>query len=67
MRKLIYIAILLLGTSVVNAQSNWSTKNLFEQKNFIENKGQVHADNLPNGETVLYTAHIDGVTYYFTK
>ena len=67
MRTFIHIVILLLGTSVLNAQNNWSSKNPFEQKNFIENKGQVHGDKLPNGEMVLYTANTDGVTYYFTQ
>ena len=40
---------------------------MFEQKNFIENKGQIAADKLPNKEIPIYTASIDGVTYYFTK
>jgi len=58
-----------LFLSVVHlfAQVNWTAKNMFEQKNFIENKGQFNDIKLPNGEQVLFSAEIDGVRYYFTK
>jgi len=49
------------------AQLNWNAKNSFEQKNFIESKGQFQDVKLPNHEAVLYSAKIDGVIWYFTK
>src|ERR1035437_7776030 len=49
------------------AQTNWTNKNHFEQKSFIENKGQNDFDTLPNHQTALFTANIDGVIYFFTK
>lgn len=61
------IALLVFGINILNAQTNWTTKNLFEQKNFIENKGQNDFDTLPNHEAILFSANIDGVNYYFTK
>ncbi len=59
--------LLLLSLQLLNAQTKWVQKNPFEQKNFIENKGQFDDVKLPNNEAVLFTAKIDGVRYYFTK
>ncbi|MGQ0827335.1 MAG: DUF7948 domain-containing protein [Bacteroidota bacterium] len=61
------LILLLIGVDILNAQTNWTIKNPFEQKNFIENKGQLDEKKIPNGEAVLFAAHIDGLNYYFTK
>ena len=61
------VAILLLSNLFCTAQVKWMDTRLFEQKNFIENKGQFDLVQLPNKETVLFAAKIDGVTWYFTK
>jgi gliding motility-associated-like protein len=50
-----------------NAQVKWTVKKPFEQKNFIENKGQFFIEDKLNSKEILYAASIDGVTYYFTK
>jgi len=50
-----------------NAQIKWTVKKPFEQKNFIENKGQFFIEDKLNSKEILYAANIDGVTYYFTK
>lgn len=57
----------MLGINQLNAQTKWTLKNPFEQKNFIENKGQFDVNKIPNAEPVLFVAKIDGVQYYFTK
>ncbi|MGQ0827326.1 MAG: DUF7948 domain-containing protein [Bacteroidota bacterium] len=61
------LILLLIGVKSLNAQTNWTVKNPFEQKNFIENKGQFDKTNLPNRGPVLFAACIDGVNYYFTQ
>lgn len=40
MIKKIILSAIVLGIHLVTAQVNWINKNMFEQKNFIENKGQ---------------------------
>ncbi len=67
MKTKIFLAGLVLGIQFLSAQVNWINTNMFEQKNFIENKGQFDTQKIPNGETVLYSTHIDGVQYFFTK
>ena len=49
------------------AQVNWTVKKPFEQKNFVENKGQFEVKGKLKSNEILYEAHIDGVRYYFTK
>ncbi len=49
------------------AQVNWVVKKPFEQKNFVENKGQFEVKGKLKSNEILYEAHIDGVRYYFTK
>src|SRR3989344_2192585 len=63
------IGLLLLSISInyAFAQNVWTTKQLFEHKNFIENKGQFDAKKLPNKEAVRFTANIDGVEFCFTN
>lgn len=60
---------ILLFFSITNAvgQTKWTNKHLFEQKNFIENKGQFDDKKLPNNELVRFSAHIDGVEFCFTN
>jgi gliding motility-associated-like protein len=67
MFKQLCFLLLVIGINVSIAQTNWIVKNPFEQKNFIENKGQFDETKLPNKEPILFAAHIDGVNYYFTK
>ncbi|HTA60939.1 MAG TPA: SprB repeat-containing protein, partial [Bacteroidia bacterium] len=50
-----------------NAQIKWTVKKPFEQKNFIQNKGQFFIKDKISPDEILYAATIDGVTYYFTK
>lgn len=48
--------------------TKWTSKNPFEQKLFIENKGQYNLKNtLPSSLSVLFSAQQDGMDYYFTK
>lgn len=49
-------------------QPKWSLKNPFEQKVFIENKGQYVLDkkHLKAGD-IFFGAQQDGLSYYFTK
>ena len=49
------------------AQVNWTVRKPFEQKNFVENKGQFEVKGKLKSNEILYEAHIDGVRYYFTK
>jgi hypothetical protein len=61
----IFLAFVFLQIS--NAQIKWTVKKPFEQKNFIENKGQFFIKDKLKPEEISYAASIDGVTYYFTK
>ena len=68
MKKIVLcVAIVAVYFNSISAQSNWINRNPFEQKNFIENKGQIESGKLPNHEAILYLSEIDGITYYFTK
>ncbi len=58
---------ILMSINLLSAQTDWTQGKIFEQKNFIENKGQFDFDKIPNGESILFVAKIDGVKYYFTK
>ncbi len=66
MLKKIVLALTIIGIHFCNAQVKWSSSHLFEQKNFIENKGQFDDVKLPNKEAVLFVAKTDGVIRYFT-
>jgi gliding motility-associated-like protein len=57
----------LLFCQYIQAQVNWKQNNIFEPKVFVENKGQNEFDPLPNHDPIIYTANIDGLTYFFTK
>jgi gliding motility-associated-like protein len=63
----IFAVLLLIFCQQIEAQIIWNQKNIFEPKLFVENKGQNESDTLPNHEPILYTANIDGLTYFFTK
>ena len=65
----IYITLLLVFVFIhsSNAQLKWTVKKPFEQKNFIENKGQFFIKDKLKPEEIFYAATIDGVTYYFTN
>jgi hypothetical protein len=45
----------------------WTAKNPFEQKVFIENKGQYELKNKATRDEILFGARQDGLHYYFTK
>ncbi len=48
--------------------TKWTSKNPFEQKVFIENKGQYNLKNtFPSSFPVLFSSQQDGMDYYFTK
>jgi gliding motility-associated-like protein len=67
MKKSVIFFLLFFLTHFLNAQFNWVNKNMFWQKNFIENKGQFDSEKLPGKEHVIYATNIDGVEFYFTK
>ena len=67
MFKKIGLLLLSIGINYAVAQNVWTNKQLFEHKNFIENKGQFDAKKLPNKEAVRFTANIDGVEFCFTN
>lgn len=67
MFKYLFAFFIVLSIYAANAQTLWEQSNMFEQKNFIENKGQYDNIKLPNKKTILYVAKIDGVQYYFSK
>ncbi len=67
MPKKIILTLIVIGIHFCTAQVKWINAHLFEQKNFIENKGQYDQTQLPNKEPILYVAKIDGVIWYFTK
>ena len=45
----------------------WTVKTAFEQKVFIENKGQYDLKKKASSEEILFGARIDGLQYFFTK
>jgi hypothetical protein len=45
----------------------WTVKNPFEQKVFIENKGQYEIENKVASKDILFGARLGGLTYYFTN
>ena len=54
------------------AKINWSAKELFEQKVFVENKGQILSQaisrkNILKSESIKYTVSFEGVELYFTN
>jgi len=67
MFKKISLALCLFSIQFAIAQKSWTNKDLFQQKNFIENKGQFDNKKLPNNESVRFTANIDGVEFCFTN
>ncbi len=67
MIKKITLIIAVFAVQLLPAQVKWSNTNFFEQKNFIENKGQFESSSIPNGENILFLAKIDGVQYFFTN
>ncbi len=66
MPKFFTIAFICLN-ALVSGQVNWQIKNPFEQKNFIENKGQFEMPKPLSEKEILFSASIDGVDYFFTK
>ncbi len=67
MLKKISLLLCVISIQFAFAQNKWTSKNIFEQKNFIENKGQFDNIKLPNNELVRFQTNIDGVQYYFTR
>ena len=48
--------------------TKWIAKDPFEQKAFVENKGQFTSADLPaKNQTILFSARQDGLHYFFTK
>lgn len=56
----------LTGSKVPQNKNNW-TLNPFEQKVFIENKGQFDSKNGNDGRAISYGISNDGVEVYFTS
>jgi gliding motility-associated-like protein len=67
MLKKVTFTLIAFCVFTLNAQNRWTSKKLFEQKNFIENKGQFDDKKLPNKEQIRFTANIDGVEFCFTN
>lgn len=68
MQKIYYIFFsVFIFLQISTAQIKWTVKKPFEQKNFIENKGQFFIKDKLMPKEIFYAAAIDGVTYYFTK
>ena len=65
--KRTFFLLLICSPMLHYAQVNWTVKKPFEQKNFVENKGQFEVKGKLKSNEILYEAHIDGVRYYFTK
>jgi gliding motility-associated-like protein len=68
MKKNVYALLLFAAClpmlAVDGPRTNWIAKNVFEQKLFIENKGQYDKEKLPG---ILFGARQDGLQYFFTK
>lgn len=68
MKKNVYALLLVAACLSLLAdeapRANWVAKNVFEQKLFIENKGQHDKERLPG---ILFSARQDGLQYFFTK
>ncbi len=47
--------------------TKWTVKNPFEQKVFIENKGQYNLPDKAPSKNILFGAQLDGLNYYFTS
>lgn len=67
MIRKIFLILLSISINYAVAQNKWTNSQLFEHKNFIENKGQFDTKKLPNKESVRFTANIDGVEFCFTN
>src|SRR5579862_7825903 len=71
LRLLSIIVFSLALTSYSNAGKppvvKWSVKNPFEQKVFIENKGQYEILDKVESKDILFGARQDGLQYYFTN
>nr|MDQ3048023.1 SprB repeat-containing protein [Bacteroidota bacterium] len=67
MLKKIHLFAFLIVSWTASAQLKWSNKNLYDQKHFIENKGQLETGKLPSAQEILFSSKIDGVQYYFTS
>src|SRR5579863_5346100 len=61
------IALPFLTTAQSIPVVKWTIKNPFEQKVFIENKGQYEIDNKVPSKNILFGARQGGLTYYFTN
>jgi gliding motility-associated-like protein len=68
--RLLLITIFFVNISLGYAQSpvvKWKVKNPFEQKVFIENKGQYKIENKVVSKDILFGARQGGLQYYFTN
>ncbi len=64
MKRILLFAFIVL---FFKAFPQWTAKNPFEQKVFIENKGQYALKDKATKEEILFGARQDGLQYYFTK
>ncbi|MFL5762847.1 MAG: gliding motility-associated C-terminal domain-containing protein [Bacteroidia bacterium] len=66
MRKATLLIVVLSLSPLLNAQPDWISKAMFQQKCFVENKGQFDKRELPSKEKVLFYSATDNVEYFFT-
>lgn len=68
MKGFIYFIVISFGFNLfTNAQKSWVINNPFDQKCFIENKGQFKLTGENANEEILYGNWVNGINYYFSK
>src|SRR4051812_49103866 len=64
----LYLFIITAKAARPDEPGNWTVKDPFEQKVFIENKGQYRIpERLIPANEIFFGASQDGLQYYFTK
>jgi gliding motility-associated-like protein len=70
-RKMFFFFSMLLNLCVIaqpEAKTEWICKQPFDQRIFIENKGQcITSYEKLNGKDILFHSYFEGLHYYFTK